>query len=677
MNDKDIEFYSIGVVPPPDGSYKRAKDKRTFLRIADIDSSENVTPFNKFSEYEKYQYIFCHRGPSEIGAIGVWKWTVEPNKNDPKKPFFDANYIDNPNICQIIVDRNIVDTNQLVLKLKEGIQIDSFHSNISIMYVYGEGDSYVGILVQKDNFESEGKYFKLKAKVCKLQYYRIKIEDTCKCQDSIFNHEYVFLSSTILPRFENFIFVQETEEYIKNLFIDRLCWKNMKNMKNAPDPLHFHKDDYKDFKAFLKGMPTEDFRQKIAKEYQISPKEVEEKINAFISNSESFFKYEDIDSKYIDDLVISHPKLRQKCIELVSAQKESEIEALDKDIEEKEAIKNQLDQKIKELEKNRNELEQSIAKQETEIGLFEENINSKISAAQNNVSDFFAQISLMHPFLSKLISQPQHTGYFVKGKTIDDDKVIPYLNKSDLLRNVRDALSDAGIDDKRLNMVSAFLLSAWENRVPILLVGPNSNEIADAMSIAIQGKFADRIKCIGNYSEITCRESGGIVVINNVFYADWLSHIDEIINNDANYYYVTSNFVEDLLIEPKGIFNYMVPILTDVFISQKAKIPSVGGKRSNDYVDDILEESKERCRVDRVLSKIGTSKLYINNIKQIVEHIVDNPFEKEDLNHYFVYLPYLLLTNHREYLIDNLNDSRDKVSTECYETIRNYLGISE
>ena len=663
------------MVLPSDGPYPTAQGKHTLLRIADIDSSDNVTLFykdpNKFSKYENNQYIICNSGPSEPGAIGVWNWTARPNNKNPEKDYVEAKCIEK-NIIRIIIDRDIVDTNQLVLKLKEGIQIDSLHSDISIMYAYGEDDSYVGVLVHKDNFEKERKSFKLKGDVCKLKYYRIKTEDTCRYHDSIFNQEYVFQSTTRLSRFEDFIIVREVEEYIKHLFIDRLCWKNMKNSR-----WHFHRDEYKDFKAFLEGMKTEDFRQKIAKEYQISPKEVEEKINAFISNSESFFKYEDIDSKYIDDLVISHPKLRQKCIELVSAQKESEIEALDKDIEEKEAIKNKLDQKIKELEKNKNELEQSIAKQETEIGLFEEKINSKISAVQNNVSDFYAQISLMHPFLSKLISQPQHTGYFVKGKTIDDDKVIPYLNKSDLLRNVRDALSDAGIDDKRLNMVSAFLLSAWENRVPILLVGPNSNEIADAMSIAIQGKFADRIKCIGNYSEITCRESGGIVVINNVFYADWLSHIDEIINNDANYYYVTSNFVEDLLIEPKGIFNYMVPILTDVFISQKAKIPSVGGKRSNDYVDDILEESKERCRVDRVLSKIGTSKLYINNIKQIVEHIVDNPFEKEDLNHYFVYLPYLLLTNHREYLIDNLNDSRDKVSTECYETIRNYLGISE
>ena len=121
----------------------------------------------------------------------------------------------------------------------------------------------------------------------------------------------------------------------------------------------------------------------------------------------------------------------------------------------------------------------------------------------------------------------------------------------------------------------------------------------------------------------------------------------------------------------------MVPLLTDVFISKKAKIPSEGGKRSADYVDDVSEELIERCRVDRVLSKIGTSKLYMNNISQIMDHIGYDFLKKEDLNHYFVYLPYLLLTNHREYLIDNLNNNRDKVSSDCYETIRNYLGINE
>ena len=673
MDDRYVEFNSICMVLPLDGTYPKAKGKLTLLRIADIDSSEKVALFNqdpnKFSKYENNQYIICNSGPSEPGAIGVWNWTARPNNKNPEKDYVEANYI-RKNIYKIVIDRNILDINQLVLKLKKGIQIDSFDTDISIMYAFGEDDSYVGILVQKDNFDNEGKCFKLKGEVCKLKYYRIKIEDTCKYQDSIFNQEYVFLSSTILPKFEDFIIVQEAEDYIKNFFIERLCWNDMK--KND-----FHKKDYKDFKSFLMGMRTEDFRKKVAEENLIPQEEAEEKIKSFIFNSESYFNYEDIDSKYIDDLVISHPKLRQKCIELVSAQKESEIEALDKDIEEKEAIKDKLDQKIKELEKNKNELEQSIAKQETEIGLFEENVNSKISAVQNNVSDFYAQISLMHPLLSQMFSQSQNKVSYVQGKTIDDDKIIPYSNKRDLLDNIRVALSDAGIDDKRLDMVSAFLLSAWENRIPVLLSGPNANEVADAMSIAIHGKFADRIKCLGNYSEITCRKAGGIVVINNIFYADWLSHVDEIINNDANYYYVTSNFVEDLLIEPKGIFNYMVPLLTDVFISKKAKIPSEGGKRSADYVDDVSEELIERCRVDRVLSKIGTSKLYMNNISQIMDHIGYDFLKKEDLNHYFVYLPYLLLTNHREYLIDNLNNNRDKVSSDCYETIRNYLGINE
>lgn len=673
MDDRYVEFNSVCMVLPLDGTYPRVPGKHTLLRIADIDNSGKIVLFNrdpnKFSKYENKIYILCDNGPSNPGSIGVWHWTAKPNTKNPEKDYVQSNYIDN-SFYKIIIDRDIIDIHQLVLKLKNGIQIDPLYSNNSIIYAYGEDDSYIGILLQKDNFEKEDDYYKLKDQVCKLKYYRIKIEDTCKYQDSVFNKEHVFLQSTILPKFEDFTLIREVEEYISKLFFNRLCWNDMKNAG-------FYKKDFQDFKAFLQKMPVDDFSKKIASEYVLSSDEAENQIKAFIDKAESFFNYEDVDSKYIDNLVYCHPKLRQKCIELISAQKESVIESLNKDIEEKTKQKQDIEQEIQNLKKTNRDLKLIIEKQEADVSKFEETINSKISAVHDNVSDFYAQISLMHPFLSQAFSNTKNSGTFVHGQSIDDDKVLPYSGRQDLLENIRDALSDVGIDKKMVNIVSAFLLSAWENRIPVLLAGPSANEIADAMSIAIHGKFADRIKCLGNYSKIIYKVRDAIVVINNIFYGDWISHIDEMINNDENYYYVTNNFVEDLLIEPKGIFNFMIPFLTDVFISKKPKIPSFGGKRSADYEDDAFEEPDERCRVARVLSKIGASKLFINNINQIMVHISDKSLEKEDLNYYFVYLPYLLLTNQREYLIDNLKNNRDKVSSDCYETISNYLGINE
>ena len=352
MDDRYVEFNSVCMVLPPDGNYPKAIGKHTLIRIADIDNSGKIELFNrepnKRSKYENNLYIICDNGPSNPGAIGVWHWTAKPNTKNPENDYVKSNYIGKP-IYKIIIDRDIIDIHQLVLKLNKGIQIDPLYSDNSIIYAYGEDDSYIGILLQKDNFEEEADCFKLKNEVCKLKYYRIKIVDTCKYQDSVFNKEHVFLQSTVLPRFEDFIIIREVEEYISKLFFNSLRWNDMKNEG-------FYKKDFQDFKAFLQKMPVDDFRKKIASEYVISSDEAENKIKDFIDKAESCFNYEDVDSKYIDNLVYCHTKLRQKCIELISAQKESVIESLNKDIEEKTKQKQDIEQEIQNLKKTDKDL---------------------------------------------------------------------------------------------------------------------------------------------------------------------------------------------------------------------------------------------------------------------------------------------------------------------------------
>ena len=232
MDDRYVEFNSVCMVLPPDGNYPKAIGKHTLIRIADIDNSGKIELFNrepnKRSKYENNLYIICDNGPSNPGAIGVWHWTAKPNTKNPENDYVKSNYIGKP-IYKIIIDRDIIDIHQLVLKLNKGIQIDPLYSDNSIIYAYGEDDSYIGILLQKDNFEEEVDCFKLKNEVCKLKYYRIKIVDTCKYQDSVFNKEHVFLQSTVLPRFEDFIIIREVEEYISKLFFNSLRWNDMKN----------------------------------------------------------------------------------------------------------------------------------------------------------------------------------------------------------------------------------------------------------------------------------------------------------------------------------------------------------------------------------------------------------------------------------------------------------------
>ena len=62
-----------------------------------------------------------------------------------------------------------------------------------------------------------------------------------------------------------------------------------------------------------------------------------------------------------------------------------------------------------------------------------------------------------------------------------------------------------------------------------------------------------------------------IVIVKNPFAAEWVDDVIHMVEESNKFFVLVTPFVEDLLIEPKGIFNYVQPLFTESFVSYRAR----------------------------------------------------------------------------------------------------------
>lgn len=221
------------------------------------------------------------------------------------------------------------------------------------------------------------------------------------------------------------------------------------------------------------------------------------------------------------------------------------------------------------------QLRAEIKKNET-LGIeTAEAIRRKISDAQKDMAGFIADLS---PFISQGSPAQTRQSDASTWQYICAPSVSYTENEIEVAQTWRDEyellfdnLSSSSEVVEFCDILAAFLYAAHINHIPILIAGPDGRNIADSLAMSLYATGAGCLT-VGNTCDYAIagrveQYNEQIVLIQNMFGKGWIDILPREFDGVSEKHIIWSHpYAEDLVVEPKGLYNYMLPILSECFV---------------------------------------------------------------------------------------------------------------
>ncbi len=221
------------------------------------------------------------------------------------------------------------------------------------------------------------------------------------------------------------------------------------------------------------------------------------------------------------------------------------------------------------------------------------------------------------------------------------------------------------------------MYSAYVNSVPVLLTGPNAENIADAFSIGVFGSVPGLLDCSDDYDstilESITEDSADVVKVINPFSSQWLQRMPQIINNIPGYCIAIHPFPEDLLIEPHSVYSFMLPINTELFVDSASVNNFTGGKMTDSFEQYSRAKDPTQSNIDITSVNLTpiTRSLLTNVIFDMEEIIEDHT---SGYGVIYGLIPIAQATNQISKVRDLINKDQLKLSSSVKDIIYSYFG---
>ena len=251
---------------------------------------------------------------------------------------------------------------------------------------------------------------------------------------------------------------------------------------------------------------------------------------------------------------------------------------------------------------------------------------------RKNVADFIASMAFVggqpaqavgvtNTFSVKDIPESDIATYFIHPKFENLDNLEVHHSWEDVVNTVIFELAEAGVAEQYRSGLAAFLCSAYIEKQPLLLIGPNAIDIAQAFSAAVTAYKYGILCCEGNYARQAVEKIGtdgeDIVIVNNLLTSSWMNRLPEVLSKKNIFYIATHPYAEDIQVEPKSLYGFMLPLFTEFFVDKKATGKYYGGYFSDDFKPYSAKRgiSKEIS----ILSKFTLSALVRRQINSLAD----------------------------------------------------------
>lgn len=647
MADSFIEHISLFKVS------KKDEGTQLLYRKADIENGilKEFRPAN--GDTILFSVRILNESPNINGAFGIWKWH-EISGNVKIKYAEDLQAIEIIMIPGTTIEKlpTIMSGGGL------GIGIAPICERFMLCLQANNPSNYEGILCSVADFSVENKRFVLKDSVTSLPLYSFSSNDT------IIIDRKVFYKKLECGKPVRNILIKEPMEIVRELILQRIL----------PPKQVKYLEKWKNIRDFIAGIPSDTIYQEVASACLCSEAEAKSYIDSFLSQAGKYISDEDSEG-IISAILENYPGLRRKTEEALSESWREKHQAIfDEAEKEIEKITSELEAKKNELSSAKSTLDELHKRIQSQEKIAEDvcmKVQKRISDARKDAANFIAEMSFMNPSRENL----SHTPIFYspgKDSASDDTENIDGYKKA--LYILSDDLNQAGVAGKYAQKFAAFLYSAYINRVPIFMAGPNGEDIADAFSLSLFGKTAGVADCSVSYfsgfeREITAGNDD-IFIVKHAFRSEWITHIPDF-KKFHGYHFIVHPFAEDLVIEPKSLFTYAMPLFMELITDSLPKGNYTAAKRSKTYNE--YQSQKPVTVHDSVLRSFGFTSYAGLRVKAVLDdfHKLANIKEDKDSDCLFALFPYAFITDSNR---DSLLNRFSGISSELRKEFSNFIG---
>ena len=391
-------------------------------------------------------------------------------------------------------------------------------------------------------------------------------------------------------------------EIVKNIVFSSISWTAYKTRELT-------RAEYRTFKDFLGGIPVDDITCKIETVCHCSNSAAKELLNEFLNIVWKFVDGDSLEDEIILSAISASTELQERTKALIRTDWEAENKSLLAEAQKKlDSLDDQLKSATASLTEAREAFNQTKSEEERLAGIIAEKekladdveaaVAEKIQKARENAADFIANMAFVGgqpiqvavaeaPAAVEVSSKPDFAPYHTFSAFEDLNDLEAHHSWADVINTAAFELGEAGVAEKYRSSLAAFLCAAYIEKQPILLVGPNAIDIVQAFSAAVTGHKYGMLCCEGSYSNQVIAEIGAdgedIVIINNLLASGWMNRLPEILSQRDIFYVATHPYAEDVQVEPKSLYGFMLPLFTEFFVDKKASGKYYGGYFAEDF----------------------------------------------------------------------------------------------
>lgn len=202
-----------------------------------------------------------------------------------------------------------------------------------------------------------------------------------------------------------------------------------------------------------------------------------------------------------------------------------------------------------------------------------------------------------------------------------------------IIRVLKSNLKRSGVSEHYAEGLAKYLIAAYMHKQPLILVGPNSLDIIEAFAAAVCHQTYTCLTCDDNYSAQIHNLLGAhqerLVVLNNLISSAYIGHLEEILSHKDLFFIATHPYKEDLQVEPKSLYGFMLPIFTEFLVSESASGMYTGISMTNEASLFKLGDLEDDYAVSK-LNSFAPSPLVLNKVNTLFARMADLMEEDED-----------------------------------------------
>ena len=586
--------------------------------------SEDVPPY--FTNRDK---IFYKDGPSNDGFYGIWTWSATPNEKDPSKDYILSRYNMDLDAIEVVTISEASNLDNLINLLKNGIEYQP-HSHRVMFAFYASKGQYMGILCNTQELNTVNGKTAFAEDCIEVPVYEFTGGNILRLDNglSFYRNAFAGLPSKLYQ-------LKSPLDIVKNIVFSSISWGTYKTRGLT-------RAEYRTFKDFLGSIPVDDITCKIETACRCSNSAAKELLDEFLNVVWKYVDGDSLEDEIILSAISASTELQERIKALIRTDWEAENKSL---LAEAQKKLDSLDAQLKsatvsliEAQEafNKTKLEEErlagvIAEKEKLAEDVEVAVAERIQKAREHAADFIANMAFVGgqpiqvaatetPAAVEVSSKPVIAPYHTFSAFEDLNDLEAHHSWADVINTAAFELKEAGVAEKYRSSLAAFLCAAYIEKQPIFLVGPNAIDIVQAFSAAVTGHKYGILCCEGGYCNQVITEIGtdgeDIVIINNLLASGWMNRLPEILSQKDIFYVATHPYAEDIQVEPKSLYGFMLPLFTEFFVDEKATGKYYGGYFAEDF--KTYSTPKGTRKDLRVLSKLKIGSLVRNRINRLV-----------------------------------------------------------